>query len=74
MSKFVLAIKEYVKGLHDKYLNSLWKSYNVAVTTQQATIPPAESWPNGKIPPAPGTNQIAGFVEFSPPWHGEKNE
>ena len=29
-------------------------------------IPPAESGPDGKIPPAPGTNQIAGFVEFRP--------
>ena len=72
MSKFVLAIKEYVKGLHVKYLNSLWKSCNEAITTQQATIPLAESGPNGKIPPAPGTNQIAGFVEFSLLTHWEK--
>ena len=28
------------------------------------SIPPAESGPDGKIPPAPGTNQIAEFVEF----------
>ena len=36
-------------------------------------IPPAESGPDGKIPPAPGTNQIAGFVEFRPLTHWEKN-
>ena len=27
-------------------------------------IPPAESRPDWKISPAPGTNQIAGFVQF----------
>ena len=37
-------------------------------------IPPAESGPDGKIPPAPGTNQIAGFVEFRPLTHREKNK
>ena len=36
-------------------------------------IPPAESGSDGKTPPAPGTNQIAGFVEFRPLTHGEKN-
>ena len=36
-------------------------------------IPPAESGPDGKIPPAPGTNQITGFVEFRPLTHWEKN-
>ena len=42
---------------------------HVAITTQQATIPPAESGPGGKIPPFPGTNLIAGFVEFGPLMH-----
>ena len=37
-------------------------------------IPPAESGPDGKIPPALGTNQIAGFVEFRPLTHWEKNK
>ena len=37
------------------------------------SIPPAESGPDGKSPPAPGTNQIAGFVEFRPLMHWEKN-
>ena len=32
-------------------------------------ILPAESGPDGKIPPGPGTNQIAGFVEFRPLTH-----
>ena len=40
----------------------------------QMSIPPAESGPDGKIPPAPGTNQIAGFVEFRPLTHCEKNK
>ena len=29
--------------------------------------------PDGRIPPAPGTNQIAGFVEYRPFAHREKN-
>ena len=37
-------------------------------------ILPAESSPDGKIPPTPGTNQIAGFVEFRPLTHWEKNK
>ena len=37
-------------------------------------IPPAESGPDGKILPAPGTNQITGFVEFRPLTHWEKNK
>lgn len=36
------------------------------------SIPPVESGPDGKIPPLPGTNQIAGFVEFRPLTHCEK--
>ena len=36
-------------------------------------IPPAVSGPDGRIPPAPGTNQIAGFVEYRPLAHWEKN-
>ena len=40
--------------------------------TQQATIPPDKSEPDGKILPAPGTNQIAGFVEFHLLTHTEK--
>ena len=35
-------------------------------------IPPAVSGPDGRIPPAPGTNQIAGFVEYRPFAHWEK--
>ena len=38
------------------------------------SIPPAEREPDGKILPAPGTNQIAGFVEFRPLTHREKNK
>ena len=37
-------------------------------------IPPAVSGPDGRIPPAPGTNQIAGFVEYRPFAHWEKNK
>ena len=49
------------------------KKWKFKVITQahatKARIPPAESGPDGKIPPAPGTNQIAGFVEFRPFTH-----
>ena len=38
------------------------------------SIPPAEREPDGKILPAPGTNQIAGFVEFRPLTHREKKK
>ena len=38
------------------------------------TIPPAVSGPDEKIPPAPGTNQIAGFVEYRPLAYWEKKE
>jgi len=38
------------------------------------SIQPAESGPDGKILPIPGTNQIAGFVEFRPLTHWEKNK
>ena len=57
-----------------KYLNSLWKSCNVEITTQQVRISPTKSRPDGKIPPAPGTNQIAGFVEFRLLMHWEKKK
>ncbi len=30
-------------------------------------------WPDWRIPPAPGTNQIAGFVEYRPLTNKEKN-
>ena len=35
----------------------------------KARIPPAVSRSDEKIPPSPGTNQIAGFVEFRPLTH-----
>ena len=38
------------------------------------SIPTAESGPDGKILPAPETNQIAGFVEFRPLTHWEKKK
>ncbi len=37
-------------------------------------IPPAVSGPDWRIPPAPGTNQIAGFVEYRPLTNKEKNK
>ena len=40
------------------------KSCNRRLITHR--IPPAVSGPDGRIPPAPGTNQIAGFVEYRP--------
>ena len=55
------------------YLDSVSKKWKFkAITQAQATkarIPPAVSGPGEKIPPAPGTIQIAGFVEFRPLTH-----
>ena len=36
-------------------------------------IPPTMSGPNGRILPVLETNQIAGFVEYHPLTHREKN-
>ena len=38
------------------------------------SILPAKGGLDGKILPIPGTNQIAGFVEFRPLTHWEKNK
>ena len=48
---------------------NLRSSYKAHAT--KARITPAVNGPDEKIPPAPGTNQIAGFVELRPLTHWE---
>ena len=58
---------------HSKVFQTNLKHF-LAITTQQARIPPTKSGPDGKMLLAPRTNQIAGFVEFHLLTHWEKNK
>ena len=70
MKTEVIQVEE--RGFTERFLFTYNKGFFKRFPDKLETffmIPPAESGPDGKIPPVPGTNQIAGFVEFRPLTH-----
>jgi len=70
MKTEIIQVEE--KGFTERFLFTLKQSSFKRFPDKLETffiIPPVKSGPDGKIPPAPPTNQIAGYVEFRPLTH-----